>query len=140
MTEEGADVEGADVERGGDVGEDAAALPQAYYDAIDAGDYDALRDVLAPEFTHVRPDMVLDGREAFVSFMRDDRPKTDTRHVVDAVYDGKDGVAARGRVLDSGDGGELFAFVDVFDLGAKRIEGLETYATPASTSGSTAPS
>ncbi|MXR20565.1 nuclear transport factor 2 family protein [Halobacterium bonnevillei] len=119
---------------------DAAALAQTYYDAIDDGDYEALRDLLAPEFTHVRPDMTLDDREAFVSFMRDDRPKTDTRHVVDAVYEGRGGVAARGRVLDAGGGGELFAFVDVFDVNEERIEGLETYATSESTAGSTAPS
>jgi ketosteroid isomerase-like protein len=119
---------------------DAAALAQTYYDAIDDGDYEALRDVLVPAFTHVRPDMTLDGREAFVSFMREDRPKTDTRHVVDAVSDGRSGVAARGRVLDATDGGELVAFVDVFDVGEERIEGLETYANSASTTGNTSSS
>ncbi|NIB99746.1 nuclear transport factor 2 family protein [Halobacterium sp. R2-5] len=119
---------------------DDDALAQAYYDAIDAGDYDALRDLLAPDFEHVRLDMTLSGREAFVSFMRDDRPKTDTRHVVDAVYDGAEGVAARGRLLDA-NGGELFAFVDVFDVADGEIAGLTTYASPASsTAGSTSSS
>jgi ketosteroid isomerase-like protein len=143
MTEEGADVEGGNAAGGGGEGvrggeADPADLVRAYYDAIDDGDYDALRDVLAPEFTHVRPDMTLDGREAFVDFMCEDRPQPDTRHVVDAVYDGRDGVAARGRVLDAE--GELFAFVDVFEVGALRIERLETYANSVSTRGSTSSS
>ena len=111
---------------------DADGLVQAYYDAIDDGDYDALRDLLAPDFEHVRPDRTLSGRDEFVSFMRDGRPQTDTAHVLDAVYEGRDGVAARGRLLD--DDGELFAFVDVFDLSAGTIEGLTTYASPASAS------
>ncbi|MFB6270982.1 MAG: nuclear transport factor 2 family protein [Halobacterium sp.] len=105
---------------------DAAALAQTYYDAIDDGDYGALREVLAPEFEHVRPDVTLSGREEFVSFMREGRPRTDTRHVVDAVYDGRDGVAARGRVL--GPDGELFAFVDAFEVADGRIVSLTTYA------------
>jgi len=109
---------------------DADGLVQAYYDAIDDGDYDALRELLAPEFEHVRPDRTLSGREEFVSFMRDDRPQTDTAHVLDAVYEGRDGVAARGRLLDAD--GELFAFVDVFELSGGAIQGLTTYASPAS--------
>ena len=118
---------------------DADGLVQAYYDAIDDGDYDALRDLLAPGFEHVRPDRTLSGREAFVSFMRDDRPQTDTAHVLDAVYDGRDGIAARGRLLD--DDGEIFAFVDVFELSEGTIQGLRTYASSASsTAGNTASS
>jgi len=104
---------------------DADGLVQAYYDAIDDGDYDALGDLLAPEFEHVRPDRTLSGRDAFVSFMRDDRPQTDTAHVLDAVYDGRDGVAARGRLLDAD--GEIFAFVDVFETGQGRLQNLQTY-------------
>jgi ketosteroid isomerase-like protein len=57
-----------------------------YYDALDAGDYDALRGLLAPEFVQRRPDRSFESREAFVRFMRDDRPQTDTAHAVDAVY------------------------------------------------------
>ncbi|UHH25012.1 nuclear transport factor 2 family protein [Halobacterium noricense] len=120
---------------------DDAALARAYYDAIDAGDYDALRGVLAPEFEHIRPDMTLSGREEFVAFMRDDRPRTDTRHVVDAVYDGAEGVAVHGRLLAVDDGRELFAFVDAFDTADGEIRGLTTYAGAIdSTAGSTSSS
>ncbi|MCG1004163.1 MULTISPECIES: nuclear transport factor 2 family protein [Halobacterium] len=120
---------------------DDDALAEAYYDAIDAGDYDALGALLAPEFEHVRPDMTLSGREAFVSFMREDRPRTDTRHVVDAVYDGAGGVAVHGRLLAEDDGRELFAFVDAFDTEAGEIVGLTTYAGDIdSTAGSTSSS
>lgn len=105
---------------------DAAALARTYYDAIDAGEYDALREVLAPEFEHVRPDRTLSGRDEFVAFVREDRPRTDTTHVVDAVYDGRDGVAASGRVL--AENAELFAFVDAFDVADGEIVALTTYA------------
>jgi len=104
---------------------DDDALVQAYYDAIDDGDYDALRDVLAADFVQVRPDLTHDGRDAFVAFMREDRPRTDTQHVLDAVYDGADGVAARGRVVATD--GPLFSFVDVFEMGDDRIQKLRTY-------------
>ncbi len=120
---------------------DDASLARAYYDAIDDGDYDALRGVLAPDFEHVRPDMTLSGREEFVAFMRDDRPRTDTRHVVDAVYDGAEGVAVHGRLLAVDDDRELFAFVDAFDTAADEILGLTTYAGAIdSTAGSTSSS
>ncbi|WP_435062069.1 nuclear transport factor 2 family protein [Halobaculum sp. EA56] len=111
------------------------ATARAYYRAIDDGDYDALADLLAPEFVHDRPDRTLSGRERFVRFMREGRPRTDTEHAVDAVYvasgegadpdgdaarDGADpdgdalpGVAVRGRLIGD-DGEELFGFVDVF--------------------------
>lgn len=105
---------------------DRAGLARAYYDAIDAGDYDRLADLLDPDFVQRRPDRTFDGRDRFVSFMRDDRPMTDTTHVVDGVYPSGPGVAVRGRLLDA-DGEELFAFVDVFDVDGGRLSGLETY-------------
>jgi ketosteroid isomerase-like protein len=104
---------------------DADGLVQAYYDAIDDGDYDALRALLADDFTQERPDMVHESPDDFVAFMRDDRPRDDTRHVLDAVYDGPDGVAARGRLVASD--GPMFAFVDVFELSDGAIRELRTY-------------
>jgi ketosteroid isomerase-like protein len=111
----------------------------AYYEAIDGGDYDRLADLLDPGFVHERPDRTLEGRDRFVAFMRDERPLTDTEHVVDATYErdpgggddgsepaGAAGVAVRGRLLDA-DGDELFAFVDVFDVEGGRPTRLRTY-------------
>ncbi|WP_280587677.1 nuclear transport factor 2 family protein [Halorubrum sp. Boch-26] len=106
---------------------DPAGLARAYYDALDAGDYERLRDLLDPEFVQRRPDRTFEGRDRFVAFMRDERPTTDTTHVVDAVYPAGPGVAVRGRLLDA-DGDELFAFVDVFDVADGRLAALETYA------------
>jgi ketosteroid isomerase-like protein len=106
---------------------DPAALARAYYDALDAGDYERLRGLLDPEFVQRRPDRTFEGRDRFVTFMRDERPMTDTTHVVDAVYPAGPGVAVRGRLLDA-DGDEVFAFVDVFDVTDGRLAALETYA------------
>ena len=106
---------------------DSEALARAYYDALDAGDYERLRGLLHPEFVQRRPDRTFEGRDRFVAFMRDERPMTDTTHAVDAVYPKGPGVAVRGRLLD-GDGDEVFAFVDVFDVADDRLAALETYA------------
>ena len=105
---------------------DRDRLARAYYDAIDEGDYDRLSDLLDPEFVQRRPDQTFEGRDRFVTFMRDERPMTDTTHVVDGVYPSGPGVAVRGRLLDA-DGEELFAFVDVFDVDDGRLSALETY-------------
>jgi len=106
---------------------DPARLARAYYDALDAGEYDRLRDLLVPDFVQRRPDRTFEGRDRFVAFMRDERPMTDTTHVVDAVYPEGPGVAVRGRLLDA-DGEEVFAFIDVFSVEDGRLAALETYA------------
>lgn len=113
------------------VTEQSAALVRAYYDALDSHDYDRLEGLLAPEFVQIRPDMTLDGRERFVTFMRDERPETETSHPLDAVYaateeeNGQE-YAARGRLV-ADDGRTLISFVDVFHFENGRIACLETY-------------
>ncbi|WP_324760141.1 nuclear transport factor 2 family protein [Haloarcula montana] len=103
-------------------------LVRAYYRAIDAGEYEDLADLLAEGFVHDRPDRTLDGRDRFVRFMREERPQTDTTHVLDQVYepvDGEGAVAVRGR-LEGADGDVLFGFVDVFTADGE-ITRLHTY-------------
>ncbi|GAB6860699.1 nuclear transport factor 2 family protein [Haloplanus litoreus] len=98
-----------------------------YYDAIDAGDDDRLYGLLASGFVQHRPDRTLDGRDRFVRFMREERPRTDTEHVLEEVVVGDDDtVFARGR-LRAADGDDLFGFVDVFRVADGRIESLTTY-------------
>ena len=110
-----------------DAPSDPSRLVRAYYDALDAGEYDRLAALLDPEFVQRRPDRTFEGRDRFVAFMRDERPMTDTTHVVDRVYPAGPGVAVRGRLLDA-DGDAVFAFVDVFSVDDGRIAALETYA------------
>jgi len=107
---------------------DRVAAARAYYDCLDSGDYERLAEVLAPGFVQVRPDLTLEGRERFVRFMREERPRTDTRHPIDGVYEGVDGdeVVVRGR-LETLDGEELAAFVDVFGFADGDIARLRTY-------------
>lgn len=105
---------------------DVTALARRYYDALDAGAYDDLETLLAPSFVQRRPDRTFEGRDAFVRFMRDERPMTDTTHELDDVFGTDDRVAARGRLLD-GDGDHLFEFADHFLLEGCRIARLETY-------------
>jgi ketosteroid isomerase-like protein len=112
-----------------DGGRAPAAAARAYYRALDGGDYELLSSLLAAEFTHVRPDRTLSGRERFVRFMREERPTTDTSHPVDGVYrqvDG-DGVVVRGRLLDAA-GDQIVRFVDVFEFEDGRISRILTYS------------
>lgn len=109
---------------------DRREVVRRYYDAIDGGEYGRLRDLLAPEFSQERPDRTFDGRDEFVRFMRDERPRTDTEHVLEELCVSADGsgpatVFARGS-LRAADGDVLFGFVDVHRVG-ERIESLTTY-------------
>jgi len=124
---------------------DAEATVRTFYAALDDDAYDDLESLLVPEFVQRRPDRTFDGRDAFVSFMRDDRPMTDTAHELDTVFvaDETAEVAVRGRLLDfdeqssSGPASQarqdandelLFRFVDVHELTDDgRIERLETF-------------
>ncbi|NHN42024.1 hypothetical protein G9C85_10335 [Halorubellus sp. JP-L1] len=65
---------------------DAQATVRAYYATLDDERYDDLRNVLAPGFTQRRPDRTFDDREAFLSFVTEDRPHQDTDHVLDGVF------------------------------------------------------
>lgn len=105
---------------------DGPALAREYYRAIDAGDWATLRTILAPEFTQERGDRTFADREAFVTFMAENRPETETEHVIEQVYTGPDGVAVQGRLLRA-DGSLFFAFVDVFRV-EKRVTHLRTYS------------
>lgn len=109
-------------------------LVREYYAALDDGDYDALRSVLHPDFTQERGDQTFESRDEFVSFMREDRPRHDTRHDVETVYDGPDGDrAVTGRLVATDEAGAedagevLFAFLDVFELEEEAIIGLRTF-------------
>jgi ketosteroid isomerase-like protein len=109
---------------------DGAALAREYYRSIDEDDYDALAGVVSDGFVHRRPDRTIEGREAFVSFMRSGRPERETTHVVESVYTDDDGdVAVEGRLLDA-DGDTWFRFVDTFEVGEDGIANIRTYTGP----------
>ncbi len=106
---------------------------ERYYEAIDAMDADGLAAVLAPDFRHDRPDRTIEGRERFVEFMMNERPRTDTVHAVDTLFLPKTDDDARGREvaahgrLFAEDGKELFAFVDLFTVEDGAIVDLRTF-------------
>ena len=106
---------------------------ERYYEAVDAMDADTLAAVLAPEFRHDRPDRTIEGRDRFVEFMMDERPRTDTVHAVDTLFLPEAAADARGREvaahgrLFADDGEELFAFVDLFTVADGEIVDLRTF-------------
>lgn len=99
---------------------------RAFYVALDEHAYDDLEGLLAPEFVHHRPDRTIDGRDAFVSFMRDDRPVNDTTHEIERVFPDDGDAAVQGRLLTR-DGETLFQFTDVHAVESGRIAQLRTY-------------
>ncbi len=110
---------------------DAEETVRSYYAALDEEAYGRLEDLLSPSFAQRRPDRALVGREAFVRFMREERPVADATHELAALYrtdspDEYDELAARGTVR-SPEGDSLVEFVDVFTLDDGRIQKLETY-------------
>ncbi|EMA42840.1 nuclear transport factor 2 family protein [Halococcus saccharolyticus] len=117
----------------------ATAVVRSYYAAIDESRYDDLAGLLAAHFVHDRPDRTFEGRETFVAFMRDDRPRTDTTHELDALYVDHDDergaadnetssseVAVRGRLLGADDE-RLFGFLDVHTVEDGSIVRVRTY-------------
>lgn len=66
---------------------DPVDAARRYYECLDDDAYDDLRDLLDPDFKHLRPDRVIEGRDRFVSFMAEDRPRMDTVHAVDVVFE-----------------------------------------------------
>ncbi|MFB6086680.1 MAG: nuclear transport factor 2 family protein [Halodesulfurarchaeum sp.] len=114
-------VESADATAG-----DGPALAREYYRAVDAGDWECLRGILDPAFVQERGDRTFDDRDAFLTFMAENRPETDTEHVVEGVYSGPDGVAVQGRLLRADDS-LFFEFVDVFRVDG-RLTHLRTYS------------
>jgi ketosteroid isomerase-like protein len=105
---------------------DPEASVREFYAAIDEDRYERLRSLLAPAFTQDRPDRTFDTPEAFVRFMRDDRPMTETTHELDGLYSHGTDLAAQGRLLDAS-GEVLFSFVDVFAVEDGLIAHLRTY-------------
>lgn len=84
----------------------AEATVRAYYDRLDDARYDDLRDVLAPGFTQRRPNRTFPDREAFLAFVVEDRPHTDTVHELDGVFVGaSDDTRTHRQRTDSPDSG-----------------------------------
>lgn len=131
----------------------AADIARAYYEAIDATEFERFADLLGSGVVHERPDRTIEGRETLVGFMRDDRPNKDTAHEIEAVYvedrdTGETGaretgmeetgtretgtgetsaeVAVRGRLCDA-DGDPMFGFVDAFEVEEGEISRIRTY-------------
>ncbi len=107
---------------------DGHDLAAEYYRTIDEDEYETLASILADGFVHYRPDMTLDGRDRFVSFMRDERPVSDTEHTIEAVYatDDDERIAAEGELVRA-DGDVWFRFVDTFAFDDGKIATIRTY-------------
>lgn len=100
---------------------------RAYYESLDNEAYDRLEELLTAAFVHERPEMTLSGRQEFVRFMRDERPRTDTSHPIETIYraGGETELAAKGRLV--ADGETITGFCDLFTLADGRIDRIETY-------------
>ncbi len=105
---------------------DSSELVRRFYAALDEHRYDDLSRILSPSFTQYRPDRTFENRAAFVTFMREGRPMTDTTHEIERVLTDAEGAAVQGRLLNA-DGDGLFRFCDVHTVVDGRITCLRTY-------------
>lgn len=106
---------------------DPADLVRSYYDAIDGDDYERLSELLAPSFTQQRGDRTFEDREAFIRFMREERPERDTTHDLHHLTADEERVVVEG-TLRRANGEVWFRFADAFDVEGDRLSGLRTYS------------
>ncbi len=106
---------------------DAVDVAREYYRTIDEDDYETLTTLLEERFVHERPDRRLEGRDRFVTFMREERPETETEHEIETAYVSSDGDVAMEGTLRRADGSVWFRYVDAFDVEDDRIVHLRTY-------------
>ncbi|MCO8243236.1 MULTISPECIES: nuclear transport factor 2 family protein [unclassified Haladaptatus] len=104
---------------------DSEVVVRAYYDAIDAHDYETFAGLFAPDVVHYRPDRTIEGRDTLVSFMRDDRPNKETSHELSHIAENGGTTVAEGRLLDA-DGDVMFAFEDDFSITDGQITEIRT--------------
>ncbi|MFC7116208.1 nuclear transport factor 2 family protein [Natronoarchaeum sp. GCM10025703] len=109
---------------------DAEPLVRAFYTALDEHNYDDLASLIASDFIHYRPDRTFEGRTAFVSFMRDGRPMTDTAHELERVFLHADGAAVQGQLLDSERRGALWLRRRPYRFGRADYERPNLHAEP----------
>ena len=107
---------------------DGISLVRKYYRLVDADENGSFSGVLSEDVVHHRPDMRIEGREEFATFIASGRPERETEHVIESLYLEHNGtkVAAEGQLYDS-DGKEWFRFVDTFSLNGDSIEKIRTH-------------
>lgn len=107
---------------------DQSTLVSEYYRCLDEDDYGTLRSILNPEFVQHRPDRSFHGRDAFVEFMQNGRPKAETTHRVDSLLESTASLAAYGQLFEA-DGSKLLDFIDVFRFDDNgRILAVDTFS------------
>lgn len=103
---------------------------RAYYDAVDAGDVDALLDLFTDDTTYLRPGYEpIVGRAAMEHFYRDVRVIDSGRHSLDAVLVDGDLAACHGTFSGTLKDGSAAreGFADFFELRDGRIAVRRTY-------------
>lgn len=89
-----------------------------YYDLVDAGDYDALAALFAPDVVYERPGQAsVEGREQLRRFYEEERPLSAGSHEVHSVVVAGDTVAVRGSFEGLQDGDRVaFGFADFHEF------------------------
>ena len=89
-----------------------------YYDLVDAGDYDALAALFAPDVVYERPGQAsVEGREQLRRFYEAERPLSAGSHEVHSVAVDGDTVAVRGSFEGLQDGDRVaFGFADFHEF------------------------
>jgi len=89
-----------------------------YYELVDAGAYDDLVALFAPDVTYERPGQAaIEGRQRLRQFYEVERPLSEGSHEVHSVVETDDTVAVRGSFSGLQDGERVaFAFADFHEF------------------------
>lgn len=89
-----------------------------YYELVDAGEYEALAALFAPDVVYERPGQAnLEGRDALRRFYEEERPLSEGSHEVHTVVADGDRVAVRGSFSGLQDGDRVeFGFADFHEF------------------------
>lgn len=94
------------------------SVVRAYYDAIDAEEYESVFACFDEDIVYERPGQAdIEGIEALRAFYLDGRPLTDGSHEIRSLTSEGDTVAVRGRFEGAQNGTEVaFGFADFFEF------------------------
>jgi ketosteroid isomerase-like protein len=110
--------------------EERERLADAYFEALDAPDYDALRSVFAPDIVYLYPDAApIEGLDDAIRFFEEEKPTSDTDHHITQYVHGPSVTVAEGVSTGLLDGDPFEShFCDVIEFDDGRIDRLAVYS------------
>jgi ketosteroid isomerase-like protein len=109
-------------------------LVDTYFDSLDAEDYAPLESAFTEDVTYQIPSKTVTGRDALMTYFREERAPKNTTHEVRRRIHDDDASAVEGHVTGERPGDDdldgRFVDIFVFDEDAEQISELVVYPLP----------